>query len=332
MTAAAELAPLETFAEWAEEWLATAVHLAPSTRLKYRGQLRKRLVPAFGDVPVADITQRDVRRFVAARIEAGDSPAAVQRAYQQLRTLLYGALDAGLIEVNPCRRVRLPRVPQHEAHFLDARQVLALSRTIAPAHRVLILFAACTGARAGEIGALRVGRVDLANAKVHIREALVWFEGRPTFGPTKAHAWRAAGLPAFLVEEMAQHMRGRSLDPDALVFTGPSGEPRRHDHFVRRHFKPAVRRAGLPGGLRFHDLRHTCAALLISLGAHPRAIMERLGHSRVDSTLGRYGHLFPSLDAELVAGLEAAYRGAMPGPTEKSGIYVYKLQDIQCES
>ena len=308
MTAAAELAARETFADWAEEWMETAIHLAHSTRSGYERQLRKRLLPAFGDVPVADITQREVRGFVAARIEAGDTPATVERAYQQLRTLLYGALDAGLIEVNPCRRVRLPRVPQHEACFLDAAQVLALSRAITPAYRVLILFAACTGARAGEIGGLRVARVDLTNAKVHIREQLVFVAGRATFGPTKTHSWRAVGLPPFLVEEMAQHLRGQPSDPDALVFTGRYGQPRQHAYFVKRHFKPAVQRAGLPAGLRFHDLRHTCAALLIGLGAHPRAIMERLGHSKVDLTLGRYGHLFPSLDAELVNDLDEAYR------------------------
>lgn len=303
----------ETFGEWAREWMETTVHLAPLTREGYQRQLRMRLLPAFGDVPVGEITQRDVRRFVAARIEAGDSPGTVARSYQQLRTLLYGALDAGLIEVNPCRRVRLPRVPQHEALFLDARQVLALSRAITPAYRVLILFAACTGARAGEIGGLRVGRVDLVNAKVHLREALVFVKGRPIFGPTKSHTWRAVGLPPFLVEEMAQHMEGLT-HPNDLVFSGPYGQPRQHGSFVSGHFKPAVQRAGLPAGLRFHDLRHTCAALLIGLGAHPRAIMERLGHSKVDLTLGRYGHLFPSLDAGLVDGLDATYRNSADKP------------------
>ena len=315
MTAAAEFGPPETFGDWAEEWMSTAIHLAHSTRADYERQLRIRILPAFGDVPVAEITQRDVRRFVAARIEAGDSPGTVARSYQQLRTLLYGALDAGLIEVNPCRRVRLPKVPQHEAHFLDARQVLALSRAIAPAYRVLILFAACTGARAGEIGALRVGRVDLESAKVHIQERLVFVKGRPIFGPTKSHAWRAVGMPPFLVEEMARHMQGLS-DPNDLVFSGRYGQPRQHGSFVSGHFKPAVQRAGLPVGLRFHDLRHTCAALLIALGAHPRAIMERLGHSQVDLTLGRYGHLFPSLDADLVDGLDATYRRSTSGSAE----------------
>ncbi len=77
-----------------------------------------------------------------------------------------------------------------------------------------------------------------------------------------------------------------------------------------RYFKPAVRRAGLPDGLRFHDLRHTCVALLVAQGAHPRAIMERLGHSSIEVTLGRYGHLFPSLDAGLVDGLQQAYEAS----------------------
>ena len=78
-----------------------------------------------------------------------------------------------------------------------------------------------------------------------------------------------------------------------------------------RHFKPAVRRAGLPDETRFHDLRHTCAALLIALGAHPKAILERLGHSSITVTLDRYGHPFPSLDEAPTTGLEDLRRRAL---------------------
>jgi integrase len=89
----------------------------------------------------------------------------------------------------------------------------------------------------------------------------------------------------------------------------------RHNLFYARHFKPAVRRAGLPEALRFHDLRHTCAALLIAQGAHPKAIMERLGHSSIQVTLDRYGHLLPSLDETLTDGLEATYRASLAART-----------------
>ena len=77
--------------------------------------------------------------------------------------------------------------------------------------------------------------------------------------------------------------------------------------FYARHFKPAVRRADVPDGLRFHDLRHTCAALLIANGAHPKEMQERLGHSTIRLTFDRYGHLFPSLDDRLRDGLDALF-------------------------
>ncbi len=83
-----------------------------------------------------------------------------------------------------------------------------------------------------------------------------------------------------------------------------------HKNFYRRTFKPAVRAAGLPDRTRFHDLCHTCAALCIALGAHPKAIQERLGHSSITVTLDRYGHLFPKLDETLTTRLDEMRRDA----------------------
>jgi integrase len=118
-------------------------------------------------------------------------------------------------------------------------------------------------------------------------------------------------LPPFLVEELTVYLGDASDDSDAFVFTAPEGGPLRHNLFYQRTFRPAVRRAGLPPGLRFHDLRHTCAALLIAQRAHPKAMQERLGHSSITVTLDRYGHLFPSLDEALTEGLEGTYRAAL---------------------
>ena len=85
----------------------------------------------------------------------------------------------------------------------------------------------------------------------------------------------------------------------------------RHHQFYRRHYKPAVRKA-LPhkAALRFHDLRHTCASLLIQQGAHPKLIQTRLGHSSITITLDTYGHLFPSIEEALAERLDAAYEAA----------------------
>ena len=94
------------------------------------------------------------------------------------------------------------------------------------------------------------------------------------------------------------------------MFTSPEGSTLNHKNFYRRHFKPAVTAAGLPAETRFHDLRHTCAALCIALGAHPKAIQERLGHSSITVTLDRYGHLFPKLDETLTKRLDDLHRAS----------------------
>ncbi len=99
--------------------------------------------------------------------------------------------------------------------------------------------------------------------------------------------------------------------PDGLGVHVRKGRAPRHNQFYKRR-KPAVR-AALPEakhGLRFHDLRHTCASLLIAAGAHPKAIQVRLGHSSIQITMDRYGHLLPSVDDALAGTLDATHAAA----------------------
>lgn len=84
----------------------------------------------------------------------------------------------------------------------------------------------------------------------------------------------------------------------------------RHRNFYDRHFKPAVGAAGLPEALRFHDLRHTCAALLIANGQHMEEVKEYLGHSTIRVTSDRYGHLFPAAREALAGSLDATFAAA----------------------
>lgn len=144
-------------------------------------------------------------------------------------------------------------------------------------------------------------------------------------GKTKTHETRRLKLPEFIRPMLAEHLAG-SLPgghaPDAFIFTMPTGAAVRHNNFYKRTFQPTVRVA-LPHhadyanrrGLRFHDLRHTCAAWLIAAGIHPYEIRKQLGHKDIRTTLNTYGHLFPS-SADAVAGAlnvgyaEAAERGS----------------------
>ncbi len=137
---------------------------------------------------------------------------------------------------------------------------------------------------------------------------------------------------------MRRHQLGRPLAPDDLVFppiTTKNGVARTeflYAESVRRYIlKPALAAAGLPSDFRTHDLRHTCASLLVSLGAHPRAIMERLGHSDITITLNVYGHLFPSLEEQPPDGLDELYRSttsAADDPITATGEAIGTVTDL----
>jgi integrase len=189
--------------------------------------------------------------------------------------------------------------------------------------------AAYTGLRAGELAALRRRDVDLLRGVVQVRQALKQLDGPdgPVFGGTKSDKTRTVTLPKFLRTMLSEHLSGPApggAGADALVFTSPEGAVLRHGLFMRRVWYPTVRgdkkrkiKAALPAelhGLRFHDLRHTCASLLIAQGAHPKIIQERLGHASITTTMNRYGHLFDGLDATLIDGLDAAHDEAANPP------------------
>jgi integrase len=123
-------------------------------------------------------------------------------------------------------------------------------------------------------------------------------------------------IPRFLSDDLGAYLAvrgqaaGRALTSDDYLFTAPEGGPLRRDLLHKRYFRPAVLKAGLPEGLRVHDLRHSCASILIGLGAHPKVIQERLGHSSITVTMDVYGHLFPSLNDSLTDRLDEVFRAA----------------------
>ncbi|NOX31032.1 MAG: tyrosine-type recombinase/integrase [Actinobacteria bacterium] len=107
-----------------------------------------------------------------------------------------------------------------------------------PDYALLVRFAAFTGLRAGEIGALRVSRLNLLRRRVKVSESVDEANGRFNIGPTKTYSRRSVGLPGPLVDELAVHLSG--MKQTDLVFAGPEGGPLRHSNWYPRHFKPAV--------------------------------------------------------------------------------------------
>src|SRR5581483_7758827 len=148
------------------------------------------------------------RRFVADLANAGDEPGTIRNTFNVVRLVFGTAVSSGAVRVNPCTGLRMPKSPRKEMLFLTAEQVLDLADAIAPAYRLLVVFAAYTGLRAGEIGALRVSRLDTQRGALTVKESLADVNGKLVFGPTKTYADRTVRMPRFLCEMLAAHLSG----------------------------------------------------------------------------------------------------------------------------
>jgi len=162
--------------------------------------------------------------------------------------------------------------------------------------------------RAGELTALKRRRVNLEAGAIDVVEAMGEVGGSLVTGPTKTGKRRTLRIPPFLVDVLAQQM-AEFPSPDYL-FTATKGGPVRHRNFSARHFCPAVERAGLLEELRFHNLRHTCAALMIASGCHLQEVKTYLGHSSIRVKSDRYGHLFPKAAESIRDRLQESFQKA----------------------
>lgn len=293
------------FGDWAERWLATTTHLKPKTRVGYESMLRVRLLPAFERAPIGEIRPIDVREWMS-NMQARDlSASSCRQAYHLLSAILRAAVEDGRLAASPCSGIKLPRLPQVEMAYLAPQQLRDLLAVVDEEYRLFIEVLAIGGLRFGEGAAIRRARCDLLRSRLIVAESLADVSGTLYFGPPKTHQRRTVTLPRFLRDKLGAHLA--SVDGDeALVFQAPRGGPIRYSNFARRVWKPALVEASLPD-MGVHALRHTCAALLISQGAHPKAIQSHLGHRSITTTLDRYGHLFEDEHDKLAERIDAAY-------------------------
>lgn len=283
------------FAEWWEQHTAAKVHLKPATLARTESIGRNHLLPTFGSMQLGAITKQTIRTWVSGLVSRSYAPGTIRKAYQLLSSALEAAVDEGLLPHSPARGISLPRGERKEMRFLSTEEVARLADAIDPRYQAMVYTAAYTGLRLGELTGLAVEHVEFLNRRLRVMRSLSEVKGKLSFTDTKTSgSRRTIQLPAFLVDILAAHI-AEYPDPSGLVFTSPEGGPIRQTNFRRRHWTPAVR-ASVGEPCRFHDLRHTHAALLIRQGEHPKVIQSRLGHSSITTTLDTYGHLFDGLD------------------------------------
>ena len=306
------------FEEFATRWLRSAPDLKPRTFENYDGIIRNHLTPAVGMTPLSRLRPEHFRDLIRDRQECGLSDSTVRRIVRVASTILRAAVSDRILTTNPVDGVRLPRETVREMRFLTGEELVQLVDAVQPHYRTYVLTAGVLGARSGELRGLHPTRLNLLKGQVQITEQLEELDGslqRAT--PKTAASTRTVTIPRFLIADLEEQLSKRSSTD--YVFTTRDGMPIRASNFNRRVWQPATASAGF-AGLRFHDLRHTAASLAIAVGAHPKAIQERLGHSSITVTLDRYGHLFPALDEVLAQRLEETYGDLLAPRTRPEAI------------
>ncbi len=299
-----------------ERWLEDAAR--PSIRLttyvSYKGIINNHIDPHIGGTPLALLNPTHVQRLYADMERDGVGPRVRQLTHAVLRRALKQALRWGLIARNPCDAVDPPRVPKHEISPFTSEQVQKFLEA-AKGDRLYALYVVAigTGMRLGEIFGLRWQDVDLKGRAITVRNTLIEVNGKLTLAePKTPKSRRRVDLPQVVVDALTAHQsqtvrEGFASEP--LVFCNSTGGPLRRTHFQFNHFKPILMAAGLPV-IRFHDLRHTSATLLLAAGVHPKVVQERLGHSQIGITLDIYSHVVPTMQLEAASKLDAMMRPA----------------------
>ncbi len=245
-----------------------------------------------GRTKLKTLNPAQVRAPFRERLEAGSSSRRVQ--------YVHVTLHKALVPRNVAKGIKAPRPKKKEIRPLAPEQ----ARTFLKAARgerfeALFVLAVHCGLRAGELLGLRWYDVDLeAGALVRVRRTLSETGGGPIFELPKNEKGRNVPLTNGAVRTFKDHLArqmqelGGGYEDRGLIFASQTGNTMSASNVVNRHFRPLLKRANL-ARIRLHDLRHTCATLLLIKGVHPKYVQELLGHANISITLDTYSHVYP---------------------------------------
>jgi integrase len=212
--------------DFAEQTTSGWVNRRDSTQARDESYLRSLVLPVFAAMPIGAIGFYDVQEWIADLVTDGYAPATIRHAYQLLGRICNDAVTAGLIARTPCRDVNLPKIQDTEKRFLSPTEIAHLADSIHPRYRALVITAAYTGCRVGELIALDVDRYEPDKRIIRVERSLAEVRGHLRFGPPKtAAARRAVSVPSWLPDVIDQHLNDHPAGSDGLIFTAPKVDP-----------------------------------------------------------------------------------------------------------
>jgi len=307
--------------EYLDRWLTDSVSdtVKATTFERYEQITRLHLKSALGRVKLKALTPAHVRGLYREKLEAGLSARTVRYVHTTLHKALKQAVMDGLIPRNVTEAVKPPQPTREEIHPLTPEQAKVLLQTAHTAGdrlEALYVLAIPTGLRQGELLGLKWDDVDLEDGSLQVRRTLAITKSGPVFSfPKTTGSRRSVKLTGKAIEVLKSHLerqlaeidRVGSLwspgDADGLIFASETGEPLDRRAVTKQKFKPLLKQAKLPE-IRFHDLRHTCATLLLTRNVNPKIVSEMLGHSTIAITLDTYSHVLPNMRDQAAAAME----------------------------
>lgn len=295
--------------EYLDTWLDTAVkpRVQPGTHKEYARTLKRYVRPHIGPVRLSKLSPVAIQGVYSKMQDAGVTKS-VRYVHMILKNALSQAVRWQLLAQNPAEFVDVPKAPStRKMRAMSQAEVDAFLRAADrskwwPLFNVMV----GTGLRPSEALALRWQDIDLGTGSLTVNQRVRWINGAWEFNqPKTASSRRNVPLPHGVVRVLSKHLDNqRELGLFDLAFCGIDGEPVHQRGIVSDAFKPSLRRAGLSSEIRFYDLRHTHATLLLQAGVHPKVVAERLGHASIKVTLDTYSHVMPGMQREAAEKLD----------------------------
>ncbi len=318
-----------TVGEYLGGWLADSVRgsVRQRTYERYESIVRVHLKPAFGRLKLRALTPNLVRGLYRRKLD-GDpergvkplSPRSVNYIHVTLHKALSQAVSDGLVPRNAAQ-VKAPRPGKPEIRPLSSEQARALvarAREEGDRFEALYVTALHTGLREGELLGLKWEDLDLdasgATPTLRVRRTLSETRTGHKFEPPKNGKGRSVKLSKSAVDALKSHRAHQNVErlqagsrwrDGELVFPNTQGTTMSGTNLLWQRFRPLLKRAGLPP-VRFHDLRHTCATILLQAGKHPKYVQEMFGHANISITLDTYSHVIEGMDGGLEDAMDDA--------------------------
>lgn len=312
------------FTDFMEYWFDNYVMLQTeeTTQVRYAGIITDHLIPYFKNKKIKDITPIEIQKFYNKKLKEGDAPGTVKKYHVVLHSAFERAVKWGYLTTNTIDMVDPPKTMRQEVELPNVatmQQILNYIKETRPQAYLPCLFAAYTGMRRGEIAGLQKENIDLENQIVKVVHNYVRAGNKFILKKPKTNKYRSI----FLFDDIIPILRryeanmkenklkfGPAFHHNDFYFTWHNGKPFDPD-YISKSFKTACKKFGYPD-LKFHDLRHFYASILINRKDIPfKAIQDSLGHSSADM-MDIYGHLMTDM-------IKNAFNGKKLGLLEVKG-------------